>query len=163
MKTLYFIRHGKAAITSTSGNDADRMLTDVGVERTKRVADYIADTDPEIDLIISSPAERAYATALIISDRLGISGNKMQAREHLFLGDADVMIEMIQNLDETVNKVMIVGHNPVISKVARRFEKRLNDLLPTTGVVSVHVNTDTWANLEQAEVIHNFTVWPGML
>lgn len=163
MKTLYFVRHGKASLTSATGNDADRLLTDVGVERTRLIADYIADTNPEIDLIISSQAERAYSTALIIAHRLGISESKVLINELLFSGSDEVMIEIIRGLDDGVNKIMVVGHNPVISKVAKRFANKLNDWLPTTGVVSVNLDTETWAEIERAKATLNFIVWPGML
>jgi len=163
MKTVYIVRHGKAIPASANIADADRLLTDTGVARTCRVALYIAESKPVIDQIISSPAERAYATALIIADKLGIKGKKVIANEKLFTGDAEDALDVIESLDDSVNSVMIVGHNPVITVVANHFANPKLESLPTTGVVSVHLDTDKWSDLKRAKVIQNFTVWPGML
>jgi len=163
MKTVYVVRHGKAIPASANIADADRLLTDTGVARTCRVALYMAESKPVIDQIITSPAERAYATALIIADKLGFHANKVMANEKLFTGDDQEVLDIISELDDSINSVMIVGHNPVITKVANHFAEPKLDSLPTTGVVSVHLDTDKWADLKKVKVIQNFTVWPGML
>ncbi len=163
MKTVYIVRHGKAVPAHANVADADRLLTDTGVARTWKVAEYMAESKPLIDHIIASPAERAYTTALIIADKLGIPAAKVVTDEILFTGDDSDAIELIEALDDSVNSVMIVGHNPVITLVANRFASPKLDSLPTTGVVSVHLETEKWADLKTAKVIQNFTVWPGML
>jgi phosphohistidine phosphatase len=163
MKTVYIVRHGKAIPASANVADADRLLTDTGVARTCRVALYMAESKPVIDQIISSPAERAYATALIIADKLGIPAKKVVASEKLFTGDDSDTFDLLHDLDDSIKSVMIVGHNPVITKFANHFANPKLDSLPTTGVVSVHLETEKWADLKTAKVIQNFTVWPGML
>jgi len=163
MKTVYIVRHGKAIPASANVADAQRLLTDTGVARTCRVALYMAESKPVIDQIITSPAERAYATALIIADKLGIQGKKVIANEKLFNGDEEDALDLIEGLDDSINSVMIVGHNPAITQVANHFANPKLDSLPTTGVVSVHLDTEKWAGLKTAKVIQNFTVWPGML
>lgn len=163
MKTVYIVRHGKAVPASANVADADRLLTDTGVARTWKVAQYMAESKPVIDHIIASPAERAFTTALIIADKLGIQAAKVVAEEKLFTGDDSDAIELIEALDDSVNSVMIVGHNPDITLLANRFANPKLDSLPTTGVVSVHLDTDKWVDLKKAKVIQNFTVWPGML
>lgn len=163
MKTVYIVRHGKAIPANANIADADRMLTDTGVARTCRVALYMAESKPVIDQIITSPAERAYATALIIADKLGYKANKVITNATLFTGDDKDALEIIEGLDDSINSVMIVGHNPIITMVANNFASPKLDSLPTTGVVSVHIDSDKWADLKTAKVIQNFTVWPGML
>jgi len=163
MKTVYIVRHGKAVPAHANIADADRLLTDTGVARTCKIAEYMNETKPVIDQIIASPAERAYATALIIADKLGIKANKIVSEEKLFTGDDSDVLEVIASLDDSIKSVMIVGHNPVITMVANRFASPKLESLPTTGVVSVHLDTEKWVDLKKAKVIQNFTVWPGML
>jgi phosphohistidine phosphatase len=163
MKTVYIVRHGKAVPAHANISDADRLLTDTGVARTCKIAEYMTESKPVIDQIIASPAERAFATALIIADKLGIKTNKVISDEKLFTGDESDILDVIENLDDSVNSVMIVGHNPIITMVANRFASPKLESLPTTGVVSVHLDTDKWVDLKKAKVIQNFTVWPGML
>jgi phosphohistidine phosphatase len=163
MKTVYIVRHGKAVPAHANIADADRLLTDTGVARTCKIAEYMNETKPVIDQIIASPAERAYATALIIADKLGIKANKIVSDEKLFTGDESDVLEVIEALDDSVKSVMIVGHNPIITMVANHFASPKLESLPTTGVVSVHLETEKWVDLKKAKVIQNFTVWPGML
>jgi len=163
MKTVYIVRHGKAVPASANIPDAERLLTDTGVARTWKVAQYMAESKPVIDHIISSPAERAYTTALIIADKLGIKAAKVVTDEKLFSGDASDALDILEGLDDSIKSVMIVGHNPIITQVANHFTNPKLDSLPTTGVVSVHLETTSWAELKKAKVIQNFTVWPGML
>jgi phosphohistidine phosphatase len=163
MKTVYIVRHGKAVPAHANIADADRLLTDTGVARTCKIAEYMNESKPVIDQIIASPAERAFATALIIADKLGIKAKKVISEEKLFTGDESDILEVIEQLDDSVNSVLIVGHNPVITTVANRFASPKLESLPTTGVVSVHLDTDKWIDLKKAKVIQNFTVWPGML
>ena len=163
MKTVYIVRHGKAVPASANASDFDRMLTDTGVARTCRVALYMAESRPVIDQIITSPAERAYATALIIADKLGYPANKIVTEEKIFSGDENDLLNVIEDLDDSINSVMIVGHNPSLTMAANKFASPKLDSLPTTGVVSVHLETENWAKYKKAKVIQNFTVWPGML
>jgi len=163
MKTVYIVRHGKAVPASANIADADRLLTDTGVARTCKIALYMAGNKPVIDQIIASPAERAFSTALIIADKLGIQAKKVVADEKLFTGDDTDIISLLEEVDDANNSVMIVGHNPFITMLANRFANPKIDSLPTTGVVSVHLDTEKWADLKRAKVIQNFTVWPGML
>lgn len=163
MKTVYIVRHGKAVPAHANIADADRLLTDTGVARTCKIAEYMTESKPVIDQIIASPAERAFATALIIADKLGIKANKVVSNEKLFTGDESDVLEVIEQLDDSVSSVLIVGHNPVITMVANRFASPKLESLPTTGVVSVHLDTEKWVDLKKAKVIQNFTVWPGML
>jgi len=163
MKTVYIVRHAKAVPAHGDVPDADRLLTDTGVARTCKIAEYMTESKPVIDQIIASPAERAYATALIIADKLGIKANKVVSHEKLFTGDESDVLDLIEGLDDSINSVMVVGHNPVITMVANRFASPKLESLPTTGVVSVHLDTDKWVDLKKAKIVQNFTVWPGML
>jgi phosphohistidine phosphatase len=163
MKTVYIVRHGKAVPAHANIADADRLLTDTGVARTCKIAEYMNESKPVIDQIIASPAERAYATALIIADKLGIKANKVISNETIYTGDESDILDVIASLDDSVKSVLLVGHNPVITMVANRFASPKLESLPTTGVVSVHLDTDKWVDLKKAKVIQNFTVWPGML
>jgi phosphohistidine phosphatase len=163
MKTVYIVRHGKAAPAGSTPNDFDRMLTDTGVSRTIKIALYMAESKPKIDCIIASPAERAYDTALILADKMGIPATKLIKEEKLFTGDESDALELIETLDDSVQSVMIVGHNPWATHLANRFVAPALEKLPTSGVASVHFETNTWADITKAPVKQNFTVWPGML
>jgi len=73
MRRIYLVRHCKA-----TGQEPDAALTEEGVIQARKLADFFADR--EIELIVSSPYERAistirpfagrYAKAVVTDDRL---------------------------------------------------------------------------------------------
>lgn len=65
MKNIFVVRHCKA-----EGQAPDAPLTTIGVEQANKLAEFLA--DQAIDLIISSPFERAYATIKPLSDIIGV-------------------------------------------------------------------------------------------
>lgn len=163
MKTIFFVRHGKAAPAADSGSDAGRMLTDTGVLRTYLIANYLIEAGTVLDLLVSSPAERAYTTGLILADKLGIPAKNIIKEEKIFTGDEEDILDLIRHFDDKYNSVLIVGHNPSITHIANRFANPKLEKLPTTGVLSVSLLTEKWSDVEKAEVKQNFVVWPGML
>lgn len=73
MKKIYLIRHGESqwnVIRKIQGQK-DISLTDKGVEQAKLIGDRL--TKEKIDKIYSSDLERAYNTAKIIGNKIGIN------------------------------------------------------------------------------------------
>ncbi len=163
MKTIFLVRHGKSMPQGTTGIDADRMLTDVGVERTRAVAKYISENHELPELIVSSAAERAYTTALILADQFGMKAESIETQRLIYSGDENDLIEILASTDNKYNSIMLVGHNPSISYAANKFIKPMIDSLPTSGVISVHLKTNDWAEINKTEFVLNFKIWPGML
>jgi phosphohistidine phosphatase len=63
MNELFLIRHGIAADPEHYATDADRPLTEDGIQKTRRVAKRFHDLDLHWDLILSSPLIRARQTS----------------------------------------------------------------------------------------------------
>jgi phosphohistidine phosphatase len=95
-------------------------------------------------LIVSSPAERAWATARIIADSIGYPREFLQRDERLYLATVDSIIEVIADQDSGFNHIMVVGHNPGLTQFANFLVPNITSNVPTCGVVSVVVDTDEW-------------------
>ncbi|MBD0383301.1 histidine phosphatase family protein [Paenibacillus sedimenti] len=65
MKCVYIVRHCKAA-----GQEPDAPLTEAGVQQAEELVKFFF--KKEVDLILSSPFERAYRTILPLADKLGM-------------------------------------------------------------------------------------------
>ncbi|WP_257348710.1 histidine phosphatase family protein [Pseudalkalibacillus decolorationis] len=65
MKSIYIIRHCQA-----EGQAADAQLTDLGVKQSNELTAFLSDKN--IDLIVSSPYERAIQTIQPFADKAGI-------------------------------------------------------------------------------------------
>ena len=68
---LYFLRHGIAVEPEEwQGSDDDRPLTKEGIAKMKDAARAIADLALRIDVVVSSPLQRACTTATLVSRKL---------------------------------------------------------------------------------------------
>lgn len=162
MKILYIARHGKAE-PSLFKLDFERLLTDVGVERTQQIARYLKTNESVPELIITSTASRSLSTALVFADELGINENKVYQELDLFDCTADDMIDIVSENEYNTDSLMIVGHNPQLTDLANKFIEDKIDNIPTSGVVVVIFHTDQWNNIMQVKSELLFKVWPGML
>jgi phosphohistidine phosphatase len=112
---LYFLRHGRADRSAWMGLDYERPLTGEGKERMAREADFIAQLDLGIDVILTSPLVRAYQTAEIVAERLNML-DLLTIDERLEPGfgpqDLAEILEGYPDADE----IMLVGHEPDFSE-----------------------------------------------
>jgi phosphohistidine phosphatase len=118
MMQLYLLRHAVAVPSGTKRYPKDdRPLTEEGIRKMKKNALGIANIVPEVDMIISSPLKRALRTAKIAASALGYS--KPIARSRDLMPDANLNLiidELVAN--KMLGRVLIVGHNPHLEKLA---------------------------------------------
>ena len=112
---LLFVRHGKAEEPSAQRwpDDSERPLTAAGADRFRRSVKRIVRLAGGCDAIITSPYERASATAAILSETAGWPKPVVDAG---LSGTADVddMLEVASEQDAS-GCYALVGHDPTIS------------------------------------------------
>ena len=162
MKTLYLLRHAKSSWQKPDLDDFERPLLEKGLKRSKLMIDYLHEHDIKIDLIISSPAVRAFATAEIFARALNYPVNNISKERKLYFGDTDSFYEQFFDVPKQVNSMMLVGHNPTITTFANQFLEKKIDFLPTSGIVSISFNTDQWEKAGVAKRKINFVIYPRM-
>lgn len=69
---IYLVRHAIAANRDPERwpDDRDRPLTPKGIQRFRRAAKGLGAVAPTVDLVFSSPLERAWRTAVILREEL---------------------------------------------------------------------------------------------
>lgn len=92
MKKLYFIRHGLTELNKAGlyAGHTETPLTAEGRAQAKAAADLIKPLD--IDMIVSSPLERAVETAQIIAAEIGYPADKILINKFLierFFGELE--------------------------------------------------------------------------
>jgi phosphohistidine phosphatase len=113
----------------------------------------LARREAEPDLIISSPATRAMATAEAIAREIGTPEEKIRADERLYGSDALELLEVVRELDDHLDHVMVVGHNPGLTDLANELGCDI-DNIPTCGVVELQFDTDSWAHIGDINPAH---------
>src|ERR1043166_2565934 len=110
---LFFLRHAEAVPRGTAGyrRDADRRLTEDGIRTMRRAARGIQRLKVEVDVILSSPYERARHTAHIAADE---RGGELKLPDHRASdGEAGALIAELKPYES----VMLVGHEPYMSEL----------------------------------------------
>ena len=163
MKTIYIVRHAKSSWDNYDLSDHERTLMPVGIKKTKKIIGFFNRENVSVDLIVSSSAVRAFETARLIADAIGYNSDLIFKKKALYHAYVDDIYTELFSLDNSVNSVMIVAHNPTLTDFVNEFVKPKIMNLPTTGVVSVSIDTDSWENMVNAKFKVNFVVFPRML
>lgn len=117
MKRLFLLRHAKAGFGTS---DQNRPLSPRGKREALWLGDYLKKKDLLPDYIICSSANRTKETySQLLGENRDISHKVPPAnfRDDFYLASADHILHHIKSLEPTVKAVMIIGHNPGLSKL----------------------------------------------
>lgn len=163
MKTLYIVRHAKSSWEFSELSDEERPLLEKGKKRTRKVVNYLLDKKIKPDVIISSHAVRALETAKIIAHAVGYPLEDIRISKQVYHASADRLYDQFFDLDNKLESLMIVGHNPGFTSFANHFLEKKIEWLPTSGVVSISFDTPFWENIPMAKRKTNFVLIPKEL
>ena len=146
MKTLYLVRHAKSSRDDPRLADKERPLNDRGRRDAPRMGKRLAERGVKPDLILSSPAVRALATAEIIAKDLDYKTKDIVVDERLYGGTAEDLLEIIRGLGDKTKRAMLFGHNPELAELAHRLCGYITDM-PTCAVAEFTFNTKSWSSV----------------
>ncbi len=156
MKTLYLFRHGDAKPVEDS--DYNRGLTEEGIKYTALMADYLKTEGVVIDMIISSGAPRAMATAELIAESVSYPVNNIEADDIIY--DAkigDELLPLIHKTSEHVLSLMIVGHNPVLSDLASSLVDHGRKIdMSKSSIIKIDFDSVPWKDVNHGKGIFVF-------
>ena len=111
---LYIVRHGIAIDREDPKcpAEAERYLTEEGVEKTRQVAKGIAALGIHADLMVSSPYVRAMQTAAIFAAALDYPKSKIRSTDSLLPGAEPAAILRELAREKNASSVFCFGHAP---------------------------------------------------
>jgi len=151
MKELILLRHAKSS-WEYSVEDRNRSLTENGVHRIKAIAHASASHFEGVDVVFSSPANRAFHTASILMHELNLPFEKLIINERLYTFEVSQVVQFVRSLPTTYAKVVCVGHNPAYTAAVSTFSSESLPHLPTAGWVSFQFDQSDWKNIEYGKV-----------
>ncbi len=144
-KTVLLFRHGKSDWNASYGRDHDRPLNSRGKRASRAMGRWLANTGPLPELILCSTAVRARATC----DRARAAGawtSDVRYERELYHAVPDVLLHYLQEVSDSIQTVMLVGHQPTWSMTATLLSGRPIDLFPTASMTRVDLSIDSWAH-----------------
>lgn len=109
------------------------------------------------DLIVSSDAVRAEATARAAADAAGYTGRIVLSPE-LYHSSPATIVNVLQSLDDTAHSVMIVAHNPGLEDLVKRLTGQSIEL-PTATLVHVELPASRWSEVTLSPDATLVDVW----
>jgi phosphohistidine phosphatase len=140
MKTLLLVRHANALHKSTEG-DFERQLSPTGLKEALLMANKVKEAGHVPQLIISSEAARAKATAIIFADTLGLPAPQTQMA--IYDGNEKKLLNIINKFPDETDNIALVGHNPDISNLLFLLTGKHVDV-PTCTVALLSFEFDEW-------------------
>jgi phosphohistidine phosphatase len=99
---------------------------------------------PEVQRIVSSSARRAIETARTFAEVLGMNPQEIVIRPAIYGAGVAQMVDLIRGLETALHRVLIVGHNPTFSELARQLSGEDFDELPTCAVITLEHGFRIW-------------------
>jgi len=155
MKTLLLLRHAKSSWGDGDLADFDRPLNNRGRHDAPRMGQLLARHELTPDLIITSAARRAATTAELVAMAAEYAGD-IQYTNELYLADPDTFLEVARETDDSVARLMLVGHNPGIEELVAALAGR-DERMPTAALACFRLAIDHWRDLTDetaAEMLH---------
>jgi phosphohistidine phosphatase len=157
MKSLLVLRHAKSSWDNARLGDHDRPLNARGQKDAPRVGHLLRTEDLVPDLIVSSSAERALATAEAAALAAGYEAEIIVARA-LYHADVDTCLELLAGLPDEVNRVMLVGHNPTWEMLVESLTGEM-ELMPTAALAHIRLPLASWQDLTDSTVGKLVDLW----
>lgn len=152
MKTLYLVRHAKSSWEDPLMDDFDRPLNARGRSDAPRMGKRLKEKDPHPDMLVSSPAERALSTCLIIAKQLGYSLHSVDTDRRLYHATDEQLLSIVRGFHDANDEIMVFAHNPGLTDFVNRLSNEsVTDNIPTCGVVCVKLPVKSWTDVRWGE------------
>ncbi len=116
MQELLILRHGKSGWPAGVA-DFDRPLKKRGEDAATRIGIWLRDHKLVPELVLSSPAARAIATAKLTCDAMGLERDCICEDKSLYLAGLETLLKIVRAVPPSINRAMIVGHNPGLEEL----------------------------------------------
>ena len=152
MKRLILVRHGKSSWKVDLPDD-ERPLKKRAYKDADLVINAFHSFKEKKPVVWSSYAKRALTTAKIFKKELQIEDDSFSVLNELYTFSEKELLKIIKSCDNSIDVLMLFGHNPAITGVTNFLGDQQFDNVPTTGLVVMDFQEDHWQNLEKGQTI----------
>jgi phosphohistidine phosphatase len=149
MKRFTIVRHARADWNNSQYSDFERPLNRRGQQQAREMAQLLGPLVRTADLLLTSPAVRAYTTASIFAKELNLPLRRVLTDERLYLASAADLLTVLRETGPRIDHLMMFGHNPGITELARVLtgERDTGELAPS-GSCTMELDLTDWAQAD---------------
>lgn len=152
MKKTILVRHAKSS-WKHNVIDHERPLNERGYKDANLVSTNLKESNLDINLVLSSDAIRAKTTANIFVSNLGIDSKIVHLNHELYDFSGINLVEVVKACDNSVDTLMVFGHNHAITAFANTYGDNYIENVPTSGVVIIEFDIENWKHLNKGKTI----------
>lgn len=147
MKELFLIRHGEKESQNNYEHDYDIPLTQKGLEDNTKLGKLLRSKNIMPDLVVSSPAIRARQSADLVAKEIKYKKSIMY-NEVIYQAFLNELIESITYTFDSVNSLMLIGHNPALSALAITFTE-FKEELKMADAIKIEFACNSWTQISK--------------
>ena len=147
-KRIIVYRHGKSDWGAAYGSDHDRPLAKRGIKCAETMGKILSKSRQVPDLAITSSALRAKQTL----DHSMLAGKwecDVTENEKLYYDSTETILEIIKNISDKYNSVILVGHEPKCSTLARMLIGGGDIVFKTATMARIDFDVEEWKEVGQ--------------
>jgi phosphohistidine phosphatase len=153
MRRLMLLRHAKTERAAPGERDRDRKLTDRGRTDAPLIGAYMVRHRLVPELALVSPVTRSEQTWALVGGAFSKTPRAVKEAA-IYNATPDTLIDLVSGTHDA-RSLLVVGHNPGLHELARLLiasgdveaRERLNENLPTSGLVVIDLPLDDWSDL----------------
>ena len=146
-RTVLICRHAETLDPYPLQPDFDRELTPAGQKQAREAGTWLREKVNKVDAILASPAKRASATARIIASRLYLDETSITFEPELYNAREHQLLNCLSKLPDEVQTVVLVAHNPGITRLARELTGKLIGYLEPANILNINLTLQRWEEI----------------
>ena len=160
MKTLTIIRHAKSDWGDDSLNDAYRPLNERGYMDARIISKQLAKKIEKPDYWLTSPAIRAYSTAVIYANTFKFDAEKIIIKQKIYEANVKNLKQIISSIPDTCKHAILFGHNPGLTNYFNEISDSFADNIPTCGTLHITSPANKWKDFSNTKLQNDFYLYP---
>lgn len=157
MKTLLLMRHAKSSWKDSKLADHDRPLNKRGKKDAPRMGVFLQEKELVPQRILCSSALRSRETAQAVTENSDFSGEIVYL-DRLYMAETDEFLAVLRELPDSLERVMIIGHNPGLETLLQTLSGRIESL-PTAVLAHLTLQSSSWAELNGEVTGEVLEIW----
>jgi phosphohistidine phosphatase len=160
MRRLLLLRHAKSEHLF-GVDDHDRSLAKRGQNDMPIIGKWVSQNVKPVDKIICSTSQRTRETLDLFLEYAQWE-SEIEYSYDLYLPYFHSLITSMSELDDSIESVMIVGHNPSFTDMFNTLSSKWIDNVPTSGFAEFEIEGE-WKDLEKNKHRNTALCFPKML
>jgi phosphohistidine phosphatase len=146
MKSVLVLRHAKSSWKHPELAGHDRPLNKRGKRDAPLMGRLLKKKGLVPDIIISSTAIRARATAEAVAKASSYKG-EIVLNKSLYAAGPDAYLNVMHHLSNEYVRALIIGHNPGLEELVEMLTGEIH-LMPTCSLAHVKFRVDKWSDID---------------